>query len=70
MLSIVLGMEREYEGWFSVFEVCPYASLLLSPLSLNFFSFPFAKAHHHACKTIQVRNLPPVVTVESRSYCQ
>jgi hypothetical protein len=26
---------------------------------LNFFSFPLAKDHHHACKTIQVHNLPP-----------
>jgi hypothetical protein len=59
MLSIVLGMEREDEGYFSVFGVCPYVSLLSSPLSLNFFSFPLAKDHHHACKTIQVHNLPP-----------
>jgi hypothetical protein len=58
MLSIVLGMEKEDEGWFSVFGVCPYVSLLSSPLSLNFFSFPLAKDYQHACKTIQVKTYP------------
>jgi hypothetical protein len=47
MLIIVLGMKKEDEAC----SLCPefvIMSLIVLPLSFNFFSFFFLKDHHHA----------------------